>query len=214
MPQQIWLVRHGNREDFGNPDWSRTAARPYDPALSPDGERQAQEAAQVLAGAAIHRIFASPFLRTVQTAHAAAEALDLTVALEPGIGEILPTVQEQPELLPPQVLQEHFPRLDLSHTPVGRLAYPEPEAAGLRRAANAAQALADRYANQNLLLVTHAAPVVGIVRHLADRPERISVPLCAIFVLERSDARWRLVQQADVSHLSDQSTSLRWAHYG
>lgn len=214
MPQRIWLVRHGNREDFGNPNWVHTSERPHDPALSPDGERQAREVAHVLKNAPIHRIFASPFLRTVQTAHAAAEALGMPIALEPGIGEILPTIQEQPRLLPLEAHLQRFPRIDPSYAPVGRLVYPESEADGLRRAADTAQTLADRHPHQNLLLVTHAAPVVGIVRHLADHHERISVPLCAIFVMERDGKRWRLIQQADVSHLSDQSTSIRWAHHG
>ena len=45
-------------------------------------------------------IFASPFLRTIQTASHIADALNLPVYLEPGIGEILPNVQAMPELLP------------------------------------------------------------------------------------------------------------------
>lgn len=213
MPQKIWIVRHGNREDFGNPNWARDAERPHDPALSPDGERQAEEMANVLQNEPIRHIFASPFLRTVQTAHAAAEALELPVKLEPGIGEIL-SLQEQPQILPLEAHLARFPRVDPHYRPVGRLAYPEPEAKGLRRAAETAQTLADLHPGQNLLLVTHAAPVVGIVRHLTGHQQRISVPLCAIFILERDGDGWRLIQQADVSHLSDQTTSIRWAHHG
>ena len=214
MTQTIWIVRHGNREDFGNPGWARTAARPYDPALSADGERQAQEVGQSLRGQTIHRVFASPFLRTIQTAHAIAEALDLTVALEPGIGEILPMLREMPALLPEEERRRRFARIDSSYRPLGALAYPESETEGHQRSGQTVQRLADLYPDHNLLFVTHAAPVVGIVRHLTGIQEKISVPLCALFTLERHDQGWTLVGQADVSHLSDRATSLRYAHVG
>lgn len=213
MTQTIWIVRHGNREDFGNPGWAASAPRPYDPALSADGERQAQEAGQSLRGQAIHRIFASPFLRTIQTAHHIAEAVDLPVALEPGIGEILPTVQDMPALLAAEERQERFARIDPRYQPVGSLSYPENEAEGYRRSSQTVRRLADAHPEQNLLFVTHAAPVVGIVRQLTETQERISVPLCAIFTLQRNGAGWHLVGSGgSVEHLSDSATSLRYAH--
>lgn len=220
MSQKIWIVRHGNREDFHNPSWARTAQRPHDPALSADGKVQAQEVGHSLRGEAIDRIFASPFLRTIQTASHIADALDQPVFLEPGIGEILPTVQQMPALLSPQERTRQFPRLGNGHQPVGALAFPESADAGLQRAARAAQALADAYPQDNLLIVTHAAPVVGIVRGLAGVVERITVPLCCLFTLERADDQtdaasgWRILRQSDVSHLSDPATSRRFAHTG
>ncbi|MBV8884961.1 MAG: histidine phosphatase family protein, partial [Chroococcidiopsidaceae cyanobacterium CP_BM_RX_35] len=68
MAQTVWLARHGNRIDFVNPEWFKTAERRYDPHLSDDGVVQAQQLAQRLKGEGIAHIFASPFLRTVQTA--------------------------------------------------------------------------------------------------------------------------------------------------
>lgn len=215
MKQTIWIVRHGNREDFGNPDWVKNAVRPYDPALSADGERQAQEAGASLKGQPLHRIFASPFLRTIQTAHHIANAVDLPVALEPGIGEILPTLSQVPDYISTQEGTQRFARLDTTYTPVGSLVYPESELEGYRRSAQTVQQLADSHPNHNLLFVTHAAPVIGIVRHLAGIQEKISVPLCSIFTLQRNGHGWQLVGgQGDVSHLSDSATSLRYAHSG
>lgn len=215
MTQTIWIVRHGNREDFGNPDWVKNAVRPYDPALSADGERQAQEAGTSLKGQPLHRIFASPFLRTIQTAHHIADAVDLPVALEPGIGEILPTLPEVPAIVPEEERRQRFARVDGTYTPVGRLIYPESEIEGYRRSAQTVQQLADIHPNHNLLFVTHAAPVIGIVRHLTGIQEKISVPLCAIFTLQRNGNGWHLVGgQGAVSHLSDSATSLRYAHSG
>ena len=215
MTQTLWIVRHGNREDFGNPGWAAKAERPYDPALSADGERQAQEAGLSLRGQPIHRIFASPFLRTIQTAHHIAEAVDLPVVLEPGIGEVLPTVQEVPALLAEAERRRRFARLDDNYRPIGRLIYPESEPDGHRRSGQTVQQLADSHPDQNLIFVTHASPVIGIVRHLTGIQERISVPLCAIFTLQRNGAGWHLMgNSGSVAHLSDQATSLRYAHSG
>lgn len=215
MTQTLWIVRHGNREDFGNPSWAKSAQRPYDPALSADGERQAQEAGNSLRGQRVHRIFASPFLRTIQTAHHIANAVDLAVALEPGIGEVLPSAQEMPALLPPDVRQQLFARLDLSYHPIAALAYPEDEATGHRRSGQTVQQLADAFPQDNLLFVTHASPVIGIVRHLTGIQERISVPLCAIFTLQRNGTGWHLLGDGgSVEHLSDSAASLRYAHSG
>lgn len=215
MTQTIWIVRHGNREDFGNPGWAKSAERPYDPALSADGERQAQEAGLSLIGQRVHRIFASPFLRTIQTAHHIADAVGLPVVLEPGIGEILPTVQEMPALLTDADRTIRFPRLASGYQPAGTLAFPETESEGYQRSAQTVQALAETYPDQNLLFVTHAAPLIGIVRGLTHTQERISVPLCGIFTLQRNVSGWHLVGDGgSVSHLSDSATSLRYAHSG
>ncbi len=214
MSQRIWIVRHGNREDFQNPGWTRTAQRPFDPALSPDGETQAQEVGHSLQSEPIDRIFASPFLRTIQTASHIADALDLPVYLEPGLGEILPTVQEMPALMSEEERARRFPRVDRDHRPVGRLCYPERSEDGHKRAAAAAHALVVRYPDKNLLMVTHAAPVVGIVRGLTGLQDRIFVPLCGIFTLQRADSGWRILQHSAISHLSDPETSRRYAHSG
>ena len=214
MSQRIWIVRHGNREDFQNPGWSRTAQRPFDPALSADGETQAREVGLSLQSEQVHRVFASPFLRTIQTASHIADALNLPVCLEPGIGEILPNVESTPALLPEVERKQRFPRIDEDYTALKELSYPESSEEGHERAAAAAQALTDRFPEKNLLMVTHGAPVVGIVRGLTGLKDRISVPLCCIFTLQRNDAGWEVVQLSETSHLSNQASSKRYAHSG
>ena len=214
MSQRIWIVRHGNREDFQNPGWSRTALRPFDPALSADGETQAKEVGLSLRGEHIHRVLASPFLRTIQTASHIADALDLPVCLEPGIGEILPNVQSTPQLLPEDERRQRFPRIDDKYTAINELPYPETSEEGHERAAIAARTLTDRFPAQNLLMVTHGAPVVGIVRGLTGLEDRINVPLCCIFTLQRNDGGWDVIQLSETSHLSNQESSKRYAHSG
>lgn len=214
MSQRIWIVRHGNREDFQNPGWARTAQRPFDPALSADGETQAQEVGRSLRDEPIDCIFASPFLRTIQTASHIADALDLPVFLEPGIGEILGAGIEMPALMPEEERASRFPRISRDHSPVGRLSYPESSEDGHKRAGAAAHDLTLRYPDSNLLMVTHGAPVVGIIRGLTGLDDRISVPLCCIFTLQRNGSGWQILQRSAISHLSNQETSKRYAHSG
>ncbi len=214
MSQRIWIVRHGNREDFQNPGWAKTASRPFDPALSADGETQAKEVGLSLQGESVHRVFASPFLRTIQTASHIADALNLPVCLEPGIGEILPNVKSTPELLPADERRQRFPRVDENYTAVDEFPYPETSEEGHERAAIAARTLTDRFPDKNMLMVTHGAPVVGIVRGLTGLEDRITVPLCCIFTLQRSDSGWDVIQLSETSHLSNQESSKRFAHSG
>ncbi len=214
MSQRIWIVRHGNREDFQNPGWARTASRPFDPALSADGETQAKEVGLSLQGESVHRVFASPFLRTIQTASHIADALNLPVCLEPGIGEILPNVKSTPKLLPADERRQRFPRVDENYTAVDEFPYPETSEEGHERAAIAARTLTDRFPDKNMLMVTHGAPVVGIVRGLTGLEDRITVPLCCIFTLQRSDSGWDVIQLSETSHLSNQESSKRFAHSG
>ena len=214
MSQRIWIIRHGNREDFQNPGWAKTAQRPFDPALSPDGETQAKEVGRSLQDEPIDLVFASPFQRTIQTASHIAEALDLSVCLEPGIGEILPGVQSVPALLPEQERRQRFPRIDREYNAAIGFPYPESSDDGHKRSAATAWALTDRYPDKNLLMVTHGAPVVGIVRGLTGLPDRLTVPLCCIFTLERKGNSWQVVQRSEISHLSNQETSKRYAHSG
>ncbi len=118
MTQIIWLARHANRLDFVNPDWFLTAEYRYDPPLSEDGMVQAKQLGQRLKDENIHHIFASPFLRTVQTANAVAEVLDLPIKLETGLSEWLNPewMTEDPKRLSSREMAALFPRVDKGYT--------------------------------------------------------------------------------------------------
>src|SRR5919202_5130660 len=118
MSQTVWIEKQENRLDFVNPEWFNTAERPYDPPLSEDGLIQAKQLGQRLVGEGIKHIFASPFLRAVQTANPVAEALDLAIKLESGLSEWLNPawMKTEPERLSIDALQEQFPRIDPSYT--------------------------------------------------------------------------------------------------
>jgi len=81
------LVRHGQSEF--NVVFSVTRVDPgiRDPRLTEEGRRQATAAAETLAGRGIERLIASPYSRALETAEIVARRLDVTIAVEPLVGE-------------------------------------------------------------------------------------------------------------------------------
>jgi broad specificity phosphatase PhoE len=81
------LVRHGQSEF--NVVFSVTRRDPgiRDPRLTEEGRRQAEAAAEALAGHGIERLIASPYSRALETAEIVARRLDLAISVEPLVGE-------------------------------------------------------------------------------------------------------------------------------
>jgi broad specificity phosphatase PhoE len=206
MSQIVWIARHANRLDFVNPDWFLTAERRYDPPLSDDGMIQAQQLAKRLKGEKIAHIFASPFLRTVQTANAVAEALDLPIKLETGLSEWLNPewMTEEPERLSTPALAELFPRIDTSYTSRIAAKYPETHAKVRERSGQTARCLAAEFFPDDILLVAHGASVLGgamgFVGDIAIK--EVKATLCSLVKLVRQDSEWLLELTGDTSHLT------------
>lgn len=203
----LWIARHGNRQDFVDPDWAARAERPHDPGLSPDGVAQAQQLGNRLADerASIDRVIASPFLRTIQTAHHVAEQTDHPIHLEPGLSEWRNPhwYSEAPTLLPPKVIQETFARVRFDHDVCGEATYPETREAALERIAIAGRCLANRYADESLLLVGHGITVWGLLRGFLGDVEDTGCPLASLTQLVYDDGQWHLRRRNDVSHLEE-----------
>jgi broad specificity phosphatase PhoE len=237
--QTIWIARHGNRLDFVHPEWFNTAARRYDPPLSDDGEIQAQQLADRLRREPIQQIFASPFRRCVQTAHAVADALDLSIQIEWGICEWLNAdwMTEMPETTPIAELKADFPRINPAYVSIHTPQYPETESDCLARSGQTARAIADRQAvdpaingehqnpeRQDILFVGHGATVNGMMWGLLpDRPI-VRAPLCCLSRIDRDIDRdnldpnnvavlptssARLTLNCDISHLTHPTQTLR-----
>ena len=81
------LLRHGQSEF--NVVFTATRRDPgiVDPALTPLGRAQAEQAAEALAGAGIRRIIASPYTRALQTAAPIARRLGVPVHVNPVVRE-------------------------------------------------------------------------------------------------------------------------------
>lgn len=204
MASTVWIARHGNRQDFVDPNWPKTADRPYDPGLSPDGIEQARRLGERMQHEHLGAIFSSPFLRTVQTANEIAEIMDMPIFVEPGISEWhndewfphAPTTLSSAELV------KQFPRVDLSYTSNMRPEYPESENDAMRRSAEAAHAIANRFP-EPVLLVGHGVSVAGAAAGL-DRDAVIrECGLCCLFKISLRDEVWKMELCADVSHLDE-----------
>jgi broad specificity phosphatase PhoE len=213
MTQTVWIARHGNRIDFVNPEWFNTAQRRYDPHLSDDGIIQAQQLAKRLSSENITHIFASPFLRTVQTAYSVAEILDLPLKLDWGLCEWLNVewMSEQPETLSVETLVQQFPRIDQTHiTPVTK--YPETRQDCLSRTGEAARRLVASYPDKDLLFVGHGLSVLGTAMGLVPSltASEITASLCCLVKLVRNGSDWTVELFGDTSHLSNTETTVRF----
>jgi broad specificity phosphatase PhoE len=208
--QTLWIARHANRQDFADPTWAETADRPHDPGLSPNGQEQARQLAHRIATLGVDRIVASPFLRTVQTAQHAAEAADLRVFLEPGLGEWANPhwFDAPPTPLPFSTLAARYDRLADGHRACRQPSYPESKDESLARLGAAAQCLAQRYDDETLLLVGHGITVLGVLHGLVgpdvDDP---GCPLASLTQVVHRDGEWQIATRNDTAHLDDGARS-------
>lgn len=204
--QRVWIARHANRKDFADPDWATSADRPHDPGLSPDGLKQAQQLGRRVVSLDVDRIFASPFLRAVQTAHQVASIAEDAVFLEPGLGE-----WQNPDWfdglaapLDATTLADRFERVDLGHEPCRQPEYPESKHAALSRLGATARCLVEHHSEETLLLVGHGITVLGVLHGLVDGPvPDPGCPLASLTLVERQGTEWQIALRNDTQHLEN-----------
>jgi broad specificity phosphatase PhoE len=199
--RRIFLARHGNRQDFVDRDWLVTADEPYDPPLSADGVEQARRLGARLAGEGIEAIVTSPFLRTIQTAHHANEALQVPIFVEPGFGEWLTerSFERLPRLQALDALRRDYPLLGADYLSSTALRHPETFDELRARSQQALEALLGKFEG-TLLVVSHAAAVAAMAL-IDTRVQTVECPLCALFCLEHDGSGWQLTLAADIGHL-------------
>ena len=213
MPQTVWIARHGNRLDFVNPEWFNTAEMRYDPPLSSDGVVQAQQLGQRLVGEGIAHIFASPFLRTVETAYQVALALEKPIKVESGLSEWLNPhwMSEMPERLSIEALASSFGKIDLSYSSRVVATYPETNEQVLERAGCTARRLVAEFP-EDILMVGHGASVLGATMGLlggTTEPE-VKAALCCLVKLVRKGEEWVMELNGDTSHLGKTQKVIRF----
>ncbi len=196
--REVWFCRHGNRIDFVDPNW-----KGFNPPLSPDGVEQARETAARLKRERIEHIFASPFLRTIQTGHLIAEALKLPLRVEFGVCEWLNPewFTEFPPFPPLESLLGEFPMLDTSYESLVMPEYPESWDACMNRCRRAVRALLEKFEG-NILIVGHGATAEGGARGLCTFEEQLSAGLCSLTLLREGENGFALALNGDTSHLS------------
>eukprot|EP00276_Gloeochaete_wittrockiana_P009143 CAMPEP_0184646036 /NCGR_PEP_ID=MMETSP0308-20130426/2688_1 /TAXON_ID=38269 /ORGANISM="Gloeochaete witrockiana, Strain SAG 46.84" /LENGTH=350 /DNA_ID=CAMNT_0027075693 /DNA_START=186 /DNA_END=1238 /DNA_ORIENTATION=+ len=215
----LYLVRHGERQDSVQPNWTATAPFPNDPPLTAKGIQQAEAVAGRLAGSGISVIYSSPFLRTLQTADVISRRLGIPIKIERGIGEWLSSSifrSGRPPVLYIDSLSasdiaDTFPTLDLSyHSVSGACHFPEDPSDIFLRCRTTALLLARECTGQNsapAMIVTHAPVIQCMIESLTYIPVTKASPYCGITLLFRKDEKvWRC---STLSAIDPQSTPSR-----
>jgi broad specificity phosphatase PhoE len=176
--QTIWLVRHEHRLDFIHPEWFETAIYPYDPPLSVEGGNRAMLLVDKFRGIPIERIYASPFLRTIQTASPLAKSLDLPIQLEWGLCEWLcrDWTSDLPETTPVDELIQCYPNINVADKSLVTPCYPETVEELNARLHNIAYKLIHDNC-ENMLVVAHKGSIVGIVAALTGKSDWLNYDL-------------------------------------
>ncbi len=211
MNKTIFITRHGMREDFVNPKWKVAALNPYDPPLSKEGIIQAKELALRLKKENITKIFTSPFLRTVQTAHCIAEILEVKIKLEYGLMEWLNPkwFKSMPKIIPIEKLASKYPRIDTKYNSLFYPQFPEDEEQALIRAGDTAKKLL-ALNEKPVLLVGHGASVWGAVKGILNNEPDITPCMCCLIKLENINNKWVSTIKGDSSFLSIKEKNLRF----
>ncbi|MFW6316877.1 MAG: histidine phosphatase family protein [Halorubrum sp.] len=204
MADVVWIVRHGERRDSVDPDWETHADRVHDPPLTELGRWAAWRVGRRFATAdrTLDAVYASPFLRTVETAVEICRETDHEVLLEPGLGEHRNPdwFESDPETVPIDALADRFdpvrPARDSGVVP----AFPETHAEAMDRIGEAARRLVAAR-DGALLFVGHGVTVGGVVRGLTGSAASVEAPLCGLTRLDRLGDAWELSFSGETSHL-------------
>lgn len=201
MTRVVWLCRHGERRDDVDAAWARTAERPDDPPLTERGRWQAERVGERLANADVDAIYASPFLRAVETADVVARRLELPVYLEHGLCEHLNPewFETEPVTLTRKELARRFETVDLDHWPLVRPKFPETADEAAERSAKTARKLLAS-GPESLLLVGHGLTVDGVTAGFTGR-EGLPTPYCGLTQLVCHPWGWDTDLVADTAHL-------------
>lgn len=202
--QRIWIVRHGERQDIIDPEWAKTAKRPFDPPLSAHGFVQAEQLAKRMAGESIDHLIVSPFLRTLQTAMPTSRALGLPLKVEYGAGEHIDHKWGyDPREKCVLKLREKFPEVDVSYTTCNDPLYPENWDLCRERGIDTSRKLLKKFYGQNIMVVAHAASVSGLTWGVVKGYPQLTGRLTGVVCAEHDGNGWQLVLGGCVKHLDD-----------
>lgn len=204
--RSIYMARHGERIDYLDPYWLEkpgATGDELDSPLSGNGLRQARDLAERLADEPIDHIFASPFLRTIQTALPIAEKLDLPIKLERGIGEGLRSKNylRDPRVWSTEDRNIMFPQVDLEHNSVIDPPWPEEAPQTCERAAATISKLLEMY-DGNFLLIGHGITVMSMCWDLLPQKPELFGGFCALHRIDQHDEGWHIAVQGERGFLS------------
>jgi len=192
IEQHVYLLRHGHRDDLA-----------LDPSLSHLGLSQARATGRRLANTGIEEVYASPFIRAVETAHVVALAVVCRVYIESGFAEHLnPLIfLESPKLCDAASLHRTYPTVDDRYEQHGLPIFPENEKEAYERAGKTLASVLATSEVKQLLIVGHGASLWGAFTRFFGRRVPFTSHHCGIthFIVHGTSAS--VVCVDDVSHL-------------
>ncbi|KAI8075257.1 histidine phosphatase superfamily [Gongronella butleri] len=214
MVKEIWITRHGFREDWVNPTPFYPTGLTFDPPLSAEGRQQAEELAVFLKDKQIQHVYTSSFYRVLETVRPLAEATQVPVSIDYLLSEWYGhQYQEYRRPAPVETMQGLFPSLAwAAHEssvpcPSGTESMEECHARtheGIHRLI--AHLDTTRPEVERILFAGHAATVITAVRALLkDSQFYVNAGTCSVSKLVRDEAdpqKWHLVVNGDCAHLS------------
>ncbi|MFB6251566.1 MAG: histidine phosphatase family protein [Halobellus sp.] len=211
MADTVWVVRHGERRDTVDPDWEEHAERVHDPPLTELGRWAAWRVGRRFAESApsFDAVYASPFLRAVETVDEICQEIGTEAWLEPGLGEHRNAewFDAEPEILSNRELTARFDPIRSGHEPYLHPTFPETHAEASARVGETVRQIVDDEDGM-VLLVGHGLTVGAVVEGLVGSTEGVDAPLCGITRVERVNncagdeiGKWKLDVSGDTSHL-------------
>ena len=204
MADEVWVLRHGQRRDSVDPDWPQTGERVHDPPLTELGRWAAWRVGRrfVESSQTFDAVYASPFLRAVETADEICRETGNEVLLEPGLGEHRNSewFDADPETLSHRQLAERFGPVRDSHEPYVVPEFPEDHAEAAARVGETVRQIVDEV-DGTVLLVGHGLTVGGVVEGLTGDTAGVEAPLCGLTRLERVEGTWQLDFSGETAHL-------------
>jgi len=202
MIDKIYIARHGFRLNWTNIIWKSPTGLPRDPPLTASGEVQAEELKSYFLSLPEEErptgIFSSPYYRCLQTSQPIARALNIPIYIEHGIAEwytpVTPGTGLHPRPGSSEYLKSLFPEVNTASWPT--LLYPSRKGETIQQVHDRVDTFALAFLpalerrltgkHQRLLLITHAATAIALVRSfVGDRGIQMKAGCCTLNVLQR-----------------------------
>lgn len=195
----LYLVRHGQKQNI-----------PFDPPLSELGYKQAQVTAKHLKDTPFKAIYASPKLRTMQTAEIIAKFHGLPVKTDEVLIERMEW--ENKETFEEFITEWCKTDLDRSLIP----AIGDSSIAKGKKMRNFIDRLSEQYQEGNILIVTHGGAIGDLLRNFfgagtieevidpVTRAPHILISECSVTIIKNNDGHYSLLRLNDTRHLAEE----------
>eukprot|EP00298_Acanthocystis_sp_HF-20_P005811 c15854_g1_i1.p1 GENE.c15854_g1_i1~~c15854_g1_i1.p1 ORF type:complete len:369 (-),score=110.16 c15854_g1_i1:66-1133(-) len=167
IEQTVIIMRHANRQDLVDPNWEKTAARPYDPDIV--DEFQVKEAAKEIDmfGFGVKYIISSPFLRCIRTAAICAKELGISeIYVDNRVCEVLTErnmKKKSPVLLTKEEIESLIPDIKFIYNQDFPLPqYPETIERARSRYSSSFSSISKMFSG-NILIVSHGDAVAQFI---------------------------------------------------